>query len=167
MWPRVHGLPCEAAWEATPDHMGVRGELRAQVGPWRWVGRGMAVLPGFQHPCLSRAGVRRFPAGATRDFSHSTQGLAPSPPPATLTKRLNLQRAPTHLNPFIAKLLFDNYITVPTVLHNEISVRDIRDNIKLYEILKFLSPVCLHEAPQLNREVGTPHGWDRNVQNVI
>lgn len=51
--------------------------------------------------------------------------------PGTLAARLNLQRTPTHLNPFIAKLLFNNYITVPTVLHNEISMRDIRDNIKL------------------------------------
>lgn len=45
--------------------------------------------------------------------------------------QMNLQRTPTHLNPFIAKLLFNNYITVPTVLHNEISMSDISENIKL------------------------------------
>lgn len=53
------------------------------------------------------------------------------PVQSTFTKRLNLQWTRTHLNPFIAKLLFNNYITVLTVLHNEISMRDIRKNIKL------------------------------------
>lgn len=36
----------------------------------------------FRRPCLSLAGIRISPAGATRDLSDSTRGLVPSPPPA-------------------------------------------------------------------------------------
>lgn len=80
------------------------------------------------------ASLRPLTAGqATRGSSESTRDPAPAaarphPPPST---RKNLQWTPTHLNPFIAKLLFNNYITVPTVFRNEISMSDISENIKL------------------------------------
>lgn len=122
VWPGAHWP--EAAWEGTwrdqTEGVGVTGRVRAGAG------RG--------GPLLVAGGVKRCPAGATPGSPIPPRAQPPRrllPAPATLATRLNLRRTPTHLNPFIAKLLFNNYITVPTVLHNEISMRDIRENIKL------------------------------------
>ena len=61
-----------------------RGETEGSSDPGgdpAGAGRG-GLFFRFWGPCLSLAGIRIFPAGATRDLSDSTWGLLPSPPPA-------------------------------------------------------------------------------------
>ena len=42
---------------------------------------------------------------------------------------------------------------MPTLLHNEISMRDVRE-YKIIRNIEIPLPVCLHEAPQPNWESG-------------
>lgn len=134
----------QAAWETglaagvrTTESLGCYQGVRAgeaQVGP----GPGWTVRGGDQRVLSPFGCLQQVQAGSLLGL-HRTSWIPPWSRPLTASRlqptalagRLNLQRTLTHLNPFIAKLLFNNYITVPTVLHNEISMRDIRENIKL------------------------------------
>lgn len=61
MWPRVHGLPCEAAWEATRDYMGVMGETEGPGGAMAVGGARNGRAAGFLAPLLVSGRCKEIP----------------------------------------------------------------------------------------------------------